>query len=315
MHARTLLLMLVLSSVAGCAEEAPPEPEDEPGAGLKATDDTGVIRGVVVDAAIVPVAGVDVRLDDEGSATTDEDGFFAFSGVTPGSHFLEASKAGWGTVQTSVQVVAGVDRPDIVKIQLEPDPSSLPRVQPLSFEGIIVCSFSVIAAGHATCSTLNLGDEFLQEYGADQLGGDPDFVQSEMVWESTQQGGSRMSLLYSAQGDSTLLDNYAEATGESPIMVSANRTALAAYDVPGGQSLMIRVFNAAVEGTDLGETIGDPTDGDDCFDRPVLGGCTTGIGATIDQTFTVYTHAFFGFEPDEGWRFSEHGEPIPPSFE
>jgi hypothetical protein len=78
-------------------------------------------------------------------------------------------------------------------------------------------------------------------------------------------------------------------------------------------TLCIRIFNSPMEGTDIGRDYGDPTDGDNCVERPQLGGCTTGVGATVDQTVTVYTHAFYNFMPADDWQFSVHGHPVPPS--
>ena len=85
MRAQLLVLALLL---AGCSEptETPDEPfdaslDDE----LEATAETGVIRGVVVDAAIVPVAGVTVTIDGlDQETTSNEAGAFGFDGLEPG---------------------------------------------------------------------------------------------------------------------------------------------------------------------------------------------------------------------------------------
>ena len=70
---------LVALFVAGCAESSAPalEPVDD---GLVATPTTGIIRGVVVDPAVVPVQGATVDLIGTGLATTtDADGAFGLA--------------------------------------------------------------------------------------------------------------------------------------------------------------------------------------------------------------------------------------------
>ncbi|MGB1586238.1 MAG: hypothetical protein ACPHID_04245 [Thermoplasmatota archaeon] len=134
-----------------------------------------------------------------------------------------------------------------------------------------------------------------------------------MLWASTQPLGEWMTLVYSAPGDGVLLHNYQDVEGPSPLVVKANTTLMEENGVIDSYPLQVRIFNSGVEGSDVGRDYGDPTDGDNCIERPGLGGCTTGLGATIDQVMTVYTHAFFNFEPEEDWQFSRDGDPIPPS--
>src|SRR5687767_10257567 len=60
---------------------------------LEATATTGVIRGIVVDEAIRPVAGAEVgtTLPDGAGArntTSADDGAFGFDGLPPGTYFL-----------------------------------------------------------------------------------------------------------------------------------------------------------------------------------------------------------------------------------
>ncbi len=315
---RTAILIAALLSMvtlAGCAESSEQVQDDElpegVGEELQATETTGVIRGIVVDSAIVPVQGVDITLSTGQTAVTDEDGFFGFQGLEPGSYFIQAQKAGWENIQASTTVSAGEDKPPLVRIQMVPDPVTLPSVAALQFDGIIVCSFSLVAVGFAACSAAGLDDRFIVTYDMASLGGFPTYVQSEMIWQSTQALGENMNMLYSAPGDGALLHNYEESEGPSPLVNRANQTLLEENDV-SGYGLQIRVFNSAVTGTDIGRDYGDPTDGDNCIERPALGGCANGLGATIDQRFVVYTHAFHNWEPAEDFQFSNDGAPEPP---
>ncbi len=299
---------LLMIALAGCAEQAEPVQDDElpPGVGkeLKATEDTGVIRGVVVDAAIVPIEGVTISLDEDTSTLTDANGFFGFEDLEPGGYFIEASKAGWQTIQSSTVVEAGVSNPPLVRISLALDPSSAPTVLARQFDGMIVCSVSIIAVGYSACD-----NDFLVEYHDEVKPTLPDHVQSEMLWKSTQALGDWMSFMYSTSGSGALLHNYVEDEGPSPLLLRANMTVLEENDVQGySGGLQLRIFNSGIEGSDIGRDYGDPIDGDNCIERPVLGGCTKGIGATVDQSFVVYTHLFYNQVPDEDWQFSVHGE-------
>lgn len=311
MQAKPLLVVLGLlcAALAGCSDEKAKDPvadADFSDLDLEATPDTGVVRGVVVDAAIVPVAGATVRLLEE-EVTTDEGGVFGFDLVPPGSHFLRVEKPGYLPTQQTVQVEANLAEPPVVKVLLERDPISTPYLEIYQFDGFIECSVSVVLVGLALCNQAgSANDVFIQEY---DLGRVPTFLQSEMVWDSTQAVSDEMTLLLSAPGESTLLDNYGESEGPSPQVVNANQTTLEHYDVGSGNTLMIRVFNAPIEGTRPPDVV----NGDDCVDRPVLGGCLTGVGATVNQEFTVFSHVFHNFLPPEGWQFTVDGEPVPPS--
>lgn len=312
MRVGLMAMALLAVAWAGCAEEGTStELEDEAFNELdaKATEDTGVIRGVVVDPSITPIEGVTLSiLNDDRSTLSNENGAFVFTGLAPGSYFISAEKAGFSSVQQGVDVVAAVDNPPVIKMQLQPDASTAPHVSTMVYEAYIQCSESLLLVGYSG----GCENDFLRSYAADELGRTPDFAQSEMIWESTQPAGDWMTLVYSAPGDGVLLHNYQDEEGPSPQVVRANRTLMEENGVIGEYPLQLRIFNSGIEGTDIGRDYGDPVDGDDCIERPGLGGCATGLGATIDQQISVFTHAFFNMLPEEGWQFSVDGEPARP---
>jgi hypothetical protein len=184
------------------------------------------------------------------------------------------------------------------------DPSTAPYVSTYVFDGYIECSVSVIAVGFAACSTLGdlANDQFLTNYTLDRVA---DWAQSEMVWESTQAVSANLDVVFSIppNGNQTLYYNYAEDRGPSPLTIQANRTTMELVKVGAGEDLVVRVFNEPIDGT----RAPDPVQGDDCLDRPQLGGCATGLGFTIEQSFTIYTNVFYGFTPDPAWRFTVDG--------
>jgi hypothetical protein len=70
----------------------------------------------------------------------------------------------------------------------------------------------------------------------------------------------------------------------------------------------VRVFSDDVDATQPPVQECTPTP------DPVLGAiyCTKyGVGATLEQKFSHYTHVFYGYTPTPGWRFTS-GDPVPP---
>lgn len=299
MRSLAIVALLAGALLAGCSSSSddPPASGPEPtfdDLGLQATDSTGVIRGVVVDDAIRPVAGASVVLRGEmnlETASTDI-GTFGFDGLPAGTYFLTVSKLGYFEAQQSTEVVAGVAEPAIAKVLLTVDAANLPYVEAFTFEGYIECSGTFVVVGFAACSAANIAGNLTQDHFSSyhSLSKKPTWLQSEMVWQSTQALGGKMSVMYSWDGGCGLLCDH-QVDGVSPLLLTANATAI--EEINGGdysEDLFIRVFNEGLDETQVG-----------------VGG---GLGLTLQQRFTVYTHAFHGYEPPAGWRFSS-GEPVP----
>ncbi len=290
-----LALATVLTLLSGCAEPpAEPEPEDFTlNEELEATDSTGVIRGVVVDASIVPVVGATVTLEGAGRETTvDENGAFGFGDVAPGSHFLTVSKPGFHAQQAGVEVAAGVDAPPVLRIQLLRDAATAPYHAAFQFTGFMKCGLSYIAlCGAAPEAT---GDMFLATFELDST---PDWVNVEAVWEGTQPTGDQFNLNVGATpaGPDT---TFATAQGPSPLLVQANATTLAEAQVGTGADLVGRMFVWEMEGTGIDDHTGQ------CVPVVLTTYCQ-GPGAAVEQEFTLFVHAFHHYAPPEDWRFTD----------
>lgn len=310
---RTLAVIALLAGtlLAGCAGSGK---NDSPSAtgptfddlGLKATSSTGILRGVVVDAAIRPIEGAKVVLQGDApreTKTTDA-GTFGFDNLAPGPYFLAVSKPGYFDAQQSAEVVAGVAEPPVVKVQLTVDVANRPFVETYVYDGFVECTTSAIVL----CGAPNLlTDENItnDRFTWDQYISDgADLVQSEMVWESTQAVSPQLYFEMEAlNGDCTpSADNddgfMGSARGESPIMARINTTLLELNGVGSSCPIYYSLFSG-------GPVCSDPT--------PIPGvGTLNPIcpGATVEQRFSMYVHAFYGYQPTEGWRFSS-GEPVP----
>lgn len=320
---RPTLLTIACLLVAGCAGTTPDEAddlEDLDFGDVQATDTTGVIRGVVIDAAIRPVTGVLINLTSTPhSKTTGDDGAFGFDGLEPGTYFLQASKSGFETIQSSVEVIAGVDEPPIVKIQLVRLPSSGPRVELLHLDGYIECSVRpmilALQCGFSSSDVVNA------EYDLSAI---PDWIQSEMIWTSTQATGDELSLSIRCLSNSERCPDgqltIVRSEGTSPQVATINRTTaeLWALGAPDGDPLQLSIFAFGRSDLDVydEETIDgaqEPVTGKPCMDwSGVLfpaGTCVrmTGPGLILNQKVDVYTTVFYEFLPDEGWLFIEDG--------
>lgn len=318
---RPLVAAVVLAiALAGCSAEgdAPvSDEEDFSELGLEATEQTGVIRGVVVDAAIAPIAGATIDLVGQGqNATTGDDGLFGFDGLEPGTYFLEVRRLGYGGIQQSVDVEAGVAEPRVVRVQLVADPSTAPYVEQHTYQGFISCSFKVAnivfdafycdptgAAGLAANDDAN-------PFFATRPGRAPDYFQSEILWDSTQPLWDELVTIQlaceeegcgetSEDGNANRMCNV---RGMSPLVCRVNAT-----DGGGGGGVGITENKLGTNRT--GYTVGVYANCDPCVPGTVLG-----FGLVYQQQFEIFSHLFYGYLPPEGWIFVEDSYvPEPPA--
>lgn len=290
--------LLIALSLAGCADEAPPTlDESEQGfeeLGGEVTETTGLIRGIVLDPAIVPIEGVTVKvLSLDLETVTNEDGAFVFDELEEGTYFLEISKIGYNTTQAAADVQAGVERPPAVKIQLTPNPDSVPYVDSFQNRGYLVCSTSAVNA----CGLVDvilciagscefLGDQFSVTVG---ITSPPTWINSEMVWQSTQALGQNLDFYLdtTVKGDDVSDSHIRSVAGPSPLLLTVDAEEADANGMGTTHDLYHRIF----------PQLEDPTS-----------------AVFLDQAFDVYSHVFYNYMPYDGWRITEDGTvPAPPS--
>jgi hypothetical protein len=315
-----IALALVATALAGCssAPEAEPEPAvDFDDLDLDATATTGVIRGIVVDDAIRPIANASIVArggDRELTASSNADGAFGFDGLAPGSYFLSASRLGYNSTQTSAEVVAGVAEPPIVKLQMVRNVADLPFSVLHKWEGFLECGLSVIALCGAGTGVPLVGnvtnDRFNTVVAVD---GVPLLIQSEALWETTTAASNELWLWHSSATKETgeydgTRNAYAWRQGPSPLIMTSNATEIEESEFGTENDVYLRMFTGSISGTR------NPTDPEGCYPGgPGPDVYCGGVGYSIQQTFTVYTTTFFGYLPPEGWTFNEMGAAPPPN--
>lgn len=281
--------------LAGCSDAGGGPADDAPAAfdDLDVSSGKGVLRGIVITPAVVPVEGATVRLAGQDlEQATDADGAFVFTELAPGTYFLQVSKPGWTEVQQSAEVLAGVADPPIVKAVIEEIPGAQPRAVTLQLDGFLACSVGTPVSFMSCDAT-----------GADRptlwfdIEGTPQWIQTEVMWASTQPSGD---WLYVVQGicscdggipdvGGARFDETADA--RSPYIARADPEFLDEHGVGSddGKQLVVAVSASGPEP----ET-------------------TNGSGVALNQEFTVYATFFYNLEPDPSWSFVANGAyPVP----
>lgn len=284
-------LAAVAFLLAGCGSPGDdPSPDDEIfGPPPPVALGKGIIRGLVVTSAIAPVEGATIQANGVAEPRrSDENGAFVFTDLDPGLYFLTASKPGWSTVQLSAEVVADVEEPDIVKVLIDRIPGTEPRADTYSRDGYISCSIGT-PVSFTDCNTI----EEQQAHLTFPIVGEPDWMQTEVVWESTQALGE---WLYIIQGICDCEDGFGDRFDET-----ANATSPYIVRVDDG------VFDVDDEAGDGIFYVVEPSASGP---EPEL---TNGSGIALNQRFSVYVTLFYNLEPAEDWSFTEDGPyPVPP---
>ena len=303
--------ILALSGCSGDAPEADPLASSFDDLDLQATSTTGVLRGVVVDEAIRPVAGAKVTLGGSSAeALSDDSGLFGFEGLSAGNYFLTVEKRGYVRTQQSTAVVAGVADPPILKVLLVADPSTLAYVEVTSYEGYIQCGFKVamVVFDAGSCDPqgatgLSKNDDSAPWFPVSRK---PMYYQSEMTWEPAQEfSRSLVTIQVACDLDDcgeTDTNRLCNVRGPAPLVCKVNMTA-AADGGGGGHGL-----NETGLGGDVGGFTVQMFAG--CYQQCVVG--AVGLGIALEQRFQVFNHVFYGYEPPADWVFLTDGPPPPP---
>jgi hypothetical protein len=308
-----LLLAVVLAGCSGSSRSDLPEDVDVPV--VDVTEDTGGIRGVVIDPAIRPVADANVTLIGPDGArmagtSSAEDGTFTFDGLAAGLYILEARHPMHRGAQATAAVEAGV-QPPVTRIVLQPRFSEAPFTLQFRHDGYFDCSQNgagvysssncvtdhcPIVMDPATCNGLptkmldNVTSQ-QREWHMDVQAGWQGIV-FEMQWEPSAQGTSpRMGMVVSTykplREPSHSFANYASA---SPfrLQLDVNQThetgaGVAPDKIPWEGMEDVSYFVSVRRDT----------------------GCpvTCPPGLALQQRFQVFATQFYYMPVPEGWSF------------
>ncbi len=290
-------LLLVVTFLAGCADGGgAAEPQATEDFGVAPTEDAGIVIGVVVDDAIRPLVGATVILripDAPRTATTDDDGRFAFADVPPGTYFLEATHPQAESAQTSVEVVAGDPDPPVVRLQLTRLFSQEPFHEAIKFTGFIQCGYvavviSSLCVNDYTTLVINGGccpelRELVDNRGyVSEVGSGWQTMVFELTWEPSAQGTSEEMFVLVSYTNRTASDWYGQVGGASPVL--------------------LRFEQGVQHPTGAGEPPLIPEEGlPNLYTFAGIDGDDVAIG--FSQEFEIFQHNFYYGKPPEGWSF------------
>jgi hypothetical protein len=287
---------VALAALSGCGGKS------GDGDGVEAVplaEGTGILAGIVVDAALRPLVDAQVSATPPGGEplrmATDANGSFAFVGLAAGTYAVEATKERHLSAHAIAQVLAGEAGP-LVQLVLEVQTDEIPFVIGIKWEGYIGCAFSYgnLCSAPAQGGADVIGDQsahlFWDEYVAEARV--PDMLQAEAVWEPTLPTSAELEPIF---GWSTPEEWKVFQYGG--VFDGFSTPSPAFYRVPHDQMLEVGL------GTDVGLVVefysGKPS------------GAPAGL--TVNQPVRLFLHNFYGYEAPDAWRFVADGPPPPPA--
>lgn len=296
------VLVVAALAFAGCAQDRDQTEEATEGPQVE----VGELHGVVVDDTIQPLAGATVTAGPgDLQATTDRNGSFVFRDLDPGTYTLTATLDGY-LESTVVGSVLRDRASPVVKIILPIDTEQLAFVSPYTFKGLFECGGGI---DDITCSNVNIITWVVLGLGnvtndrslfLQWIDGPPTYLQTELVWESTQPLGDSLGFAVGGATEEQLSTGMATTHnytfGPSPLVLTIPQPELNDSGIGVDRALLTQVVPAPWQDIPGGCVIYDP--------------CGPGVQAM--QPFETFTHAFYGFKPEDGWQFSIDGTPSPP---
>lgn len=285
------MVMLGLVGLAGCADSG--GGSEDPLAGEEAPPAAGVVRGVVVDEAVVPVDGARVVLeaDPVQETETDIDGRFEFRDVPPGSWVLKVSAPGFDGAQSVVTV--SEEEGGIVKVQIQHLFDQAPYVEPWQRQGLINCGYSILIS--APC-VIDYTMILVPGGAAPQLNGATGDVRrfvlpisggwqqtvTELVWEPSVTATTPALSVTASFFNRTSSHTYDGESGPSPLRMQLDMDPSLehpAWIPPEGKEDFLLFINPSAAGSDLP------------------------FAVSVMQEFEIFHHVFYYGTPPEGWSF------------
>ena len=309
-------LTTALVLLAGCGS-AQQDPVAEAGGVDPLPPGPGMLRGVVVDEAIRPLANASVTLSAVTNATwtavTDAIGEFVFTGLEPTAYVVEVTARGFFPARTTATVLSGAETPEAVRIVLATDQATSPYVTVVKDEGFfeacaMYCSsyIDLLVDGNLCNPTGVCPGHLFADSGVSYHPNVdlplPGWIQTEVVWTSTMPESPDLMVghYYHTDGGPPTWGHFGpqqqrnEAVGPSPLVVATPPEMVQA------------------------EAIQDPPDSSLGFNKDRWGlalfvypSGPQGNALALQQSYEAITHYFYNCQPQPGWRFTADGEPRP----
>lgn len=285
-------IVFLLATLAGCMDEgATPRQEALQEAkqaatavDVKATPTTGIIRGVVVDEAIRPIAGAELMLEPGAFQTTSNAaGGFGFEGLEAGAYHLTTSAPNHATTRMGVVVEVGNPAPDSIVVVLTYIQPSTPYA--VAFDANLFIAVSFPLFGSLSPSDLGLAGDDRATFTIDP---NATVIQMEVQWSASVPTAEQARMYGSASRDGSPLE-IKSASGPSPLWVRVNGTSES--DVADGFYMGVGSLSRALTSTEAPEPTGY---------------------LVVNQQYQAYAHAFYNMQPPEGWLFVRDGNPPMP---
>ena len=241
-----------------------------------ASSTQGIVRGLVVDSAVRPIANATAVLVATGAtASSDTDGLFFLGPLDPGFYTVNVTKPGFHSLELGVTVLADVDEPPLATFILDVDQATAAFFEQFHWSGFIQCGFGTPVPGYSPMACNAVAGASNEAHQA--LIQVPTFVQSELTWTSTQALNNQLQLTHRG------IDGiYAKQEGADPVILNVPNDVLRER-LPEDLDLVTDVFTI-----------------------------DTDVDVVFGQTFDVYTTVFYNFVPPEGWTFIADGAPEVP---
>lgn len=216
--------------------------------------DVPLLHGYVVDLAIRPLEGAEIKvIDINASALSDEGGYFGFDEL-PTEQFLVivATKAGY--VPQSKQVTLVPDTPVRLNFTLEPEPVKAPSIVPISFEGMIGCQVATVGPTGNSTMDCNMG---LEQRTRWDFQVDPELAGAviEVFWDPRSEAGKTLGMRLETLELGQLNVVLGEVVGPNSLRVTVPESVAEKY-YPGGGYMRLTV-SAASDATQNEAGIGE----------------------------------------------------------
>ena len=269
-----LILVLLGTVLAGCAEKAKPvattEPTDDPyalGDGV-----TNVLQGKVLSPDETPLPGVMVELISlKLNVTTTEAGEYRFESLEPRDYLVVASMDGYRTKTQRAIIEDG--KIFELNFKLEERPLTAPYNELQTWTGMLACQVAYATSpdvtthqncGEALDAINDDWEEFTFSPGGAQL-------VIEAFWEPTQSASTSLCLTAESVGFGHQDLIFGEVCGEPGLKLPISQTMMGKYYPQGGT---VRVQMSSATGA-----LGQP----DSYD----------VGFALQQEFDIYVTIFY----------------------